>query len=196
MSKEWDPVERRYRELPREEPSAEVDAKVLAAARSAVAPRSFMRRWGAPLGAAAMVVLAVGVTLQVQREERKPAGAPVPAPATSAVQEQSATPKRESAPEPIPFAPRRPLEQVPAAPQAETATVVPLQAKIAPAPALAPAAPPPASAGNLGVAARLQKDTEDAARAAARAAPAPAGAVTVDEVTTAGVRVKIVPQQR
>src|SRR4051812_45696214 len=69
-------VERRYRELPREEPPAALDAKIRAAARRAVvahpaplvAPTG-RRPWYVPLAAAAVIVLAVAVTWQVEREQ-------------------------------------------------------------------------------------------------------------------------------
>lgn len=51
-----------YRGLGREEPPAGLDAAILAAARR---PR---RRWAVPVSIAAVVVLAVGVTLRVQLE--------------------------------------------------------------------------------------------------------------------------------
>ena len=58
----------RYRELGREEPSQEFDAKILAAARE----RPGVRRWALPLSIAAVVVLSVTVTLEVQHERAQP----------------------------------------------------------------------------------------------------------------------------
>ncbi|MDH4173166.1 MAG: hypothetical protein OEW96_12875 [Betaproteobacteria bacterium] len=60
-------VSERYRALAREEPPPELDAAILAAARRRRA------RWAVPVSIAAVVVLAVGVTLRVQIEERKDA---------------------------------------------------------------------------------------------------------------------------
>ena len=60
-------VSERYRALGREEPPPELDAAILAASRRR---RS---RWAVPVSIAAVVVLAVGVTLRVQIEERKDA---------------------------------------------------------------------------------------------------------------------------
>lgn len=51
-----------YRQRAREEPPVELDAVILAAARQ---PR---RRWAVPVSIAAVVVLAVGVTLRLQLE--------------------------------------------------------------------------------------------------------------------------------
>jgi hypothetical protein len=85
-------VARRYRELPREEPPAALDAKIRAAAlraaskdslgaaskdsRRAVSPHSAplvaptgRRTWYFPVAAAAVIVLAVAVTWQVEREQ-------------------------------------------------------------------------------------------------------------------------------
>lgn len=60
-------VSRRYRALGREEPPPELDAAILAASRRRHS------RWAVPVSIAAVVVLAVGVTLRVQIEERKDA---------------------------------------------------------------------------------------------------------------------------
>jgi hypothetical protein len=60
-------VSERYRALGREQPPPELDAAILAASRRR---RS---RWVVPVSIAAVVVLAVGVTLRVQIEERKDA---------------------------------------------------------------------------------------------------------------------------
>jgi hypothetical protein len=56
---------RRYRELPAEEPPAALDAAIRAHARRAVS----RRQWYFPLAAAAILVLAVAVTWQVEREQ-------------------------------------------------------------------------------------------------------------------------------
>ena len=76
-------LSRRYRDLAQEEPPAHVDKAILASARWAVGAdggnagrtrarpraqrRSFMQ-WGAPLAMAAVVVLAVALTLTMERE--------------------------------------------------------------------------------------------------------------------------------
>jgi hypothetical protein len=70
MTDSDDKIARRYRELAREEPPAALDAAILAASRRAVAARpSASRRWAVPVSIAAVLVLAFGVTLQMQREE-------------------------------------------------------------------------------------------------------------------------------
>lgn len=60
-------VSERYRALGREQPPPELDAAILAASRRRHS------RWAVPVSIAAVVVLAVGVTLRVQIEERKDA---------------------------------------------------------------------------------------------------------------------------
>jgi hypothetical protein len=76
MSEDRDPrVSRRYRELGREEPTRELDQSILAAAHRAadrahaplVTPAG-RHRWYFGLGAAAVLVLAVAVTLHVERD--------------------------------------------------------------------------------------------------------------------------------
>ena len=69
-------LSRRYRELPREEPGHDLDAAILAAARRAaetrpapLVPPTARRRWYFPLAAAAVLVLAVAVTMQVERNQ-------------------------------------------------------------------------------------------------------------------------------
>ncbi len=76
MTERDDAVSRRYRELPAEEPPRALDEAILAASRRAadarpaplVAPTG-RRRWYVPLAAAAVIVLAVGLTLRVQFEQ-------------------------------------------------------------------------------------------------------------------------------
>jgi len=64
-----DKLAERYRALGREEPPAELDRKILAASRRAAGSRPGLRRWVLPLSIAAVIVLSVAVTLQLQREQ-------------------------------------------------------------------------------------------------------------------------------
>jgi hypothetical protein len=76
MMAEDDDISRRYRELAREEPPRHVDDAIRAAARRAVHTRpaplvvpTGRQRWYFPLAAAAIIVLAVAVTMHVEREQ-------------------------------------------------------------------------------------------------------------------------------
>src|SRR5690242_18396339 len=114
-----------YGTLPREEPPAALDAAVLAAARRAVMPPSLARRWGAPVAVAAMLVLVVGVTLEMQREEPGietsiAPSAPPPAAVPEAVAPEVAAPQAappEQAPAPKPPAKTRAKPAVKAMPR-------------------------------------------------------------------------------
>jgi hypothetical protein len=101
-----------YRALGREEPPQELDAALLAASRRR---RS---RWAVPVSVAAVVVLAVGVTLRVQMEDHKGA------------EEIALSPQVMQAP---------PAEAAPARPEAKRE----MRAMEAPAAAPLSATPPP-----------------------------------------------------
>ena len=172
-------VSQRYAELAREEAGGEIDAAILAASRRSLARNSWSRRWAAPVSIAAVMVLAVGVTLQMQHEqpdlERPDAPppkiqAPLPEPAAPEVPppraDRQAAParsrkvapppameqKREHFAEPKPFA-----DQV--APRAREEAMAPVEklekkdalsnVTPAPAPAPAPAAAAPAAPATL-----------------------------------------------
>jgi hypothetical protein len=69
MTDHDDKLTRLYRSLAREEPSAALDTAILAASRRAPAHPSASRRWAMPVSVAAVLVLAVGVTLRMQQEQ-------------------------------------------------------------------------------------------------------------------------------
>lgn len=112
MTDHDDRVSRRYRELANEEPPPSLDAAIVAHARRAVLrPRS---RWTGPVSIAAVLVLAVGITLRLQHEEpgieTSPPASHVPAPAVPAPampapvepppETQAPLPEREAPPPP------------------------------------------------------------------------------------------------
>src|SRR5688500_8752263 len=73
MTDSDDKLSRRYRELPREEPSRQMDDLVLAASRRAVSagPRKAGSKpqWMVPASIAAVLVLGIGVSLRMQLEQ-------------------------------------------------------------------------------------------------------------------------------
>jgi hypothetical protein len=126
-----------YRALGREEPPQELDAAILAASRRR---RS---RWAVPVSVAAVVVLAVGVTLRVQMEDHKGA------------EEIALSPQVMQAPPP---------EAAPARPEAKRE----MRAMEAPAAAPLSATPPP-QAGARERDATVESAAADRAETAGRA---------------------------
>ena len=93
-------VSARYRELSREEPPRHLDDAILAAARRATASRpaplvapTGRRRWYFPVAGAAIIVLAVAVTIHVERQERDFEVADPVAKDAAAPDRQAAAPK-------------------------------------------------------------------------------------------------------
>src|SRR6267378_8535489 len=114
MTDERDPkVSRRYRELGSEEPPTALDAEILAASRRAaetrvaplVAPTG-RRRWYFPVAAAAIITLAVAVTVHVERQQLDPG--------FSGLRSEPPEAKREA---PAAAAPPESPAKLPAAPQ-------------------------------------------------------------------------------
>jgi hypothetical protein len=154
-------ISRRYRELPREEPPRRVDDAILAAARRAVVSRpaplvvpSGRRRWYFPLAAAAIIVLAVSVTIHVERQQLDAEVFEAATPPKAPPEEKLTQPEPPAEPaSPRVFAPDPKLQRPPAppAPQAEQSRQLPAQRDAVPAaprgaPAPSAAPPPPAAA--------------------------------------------------
>src|SRR5688500_18217909 len=142
-------ISRHYRELPREEPPRHLDDAIRAAARRAVGTRpaplvvpTGRQRWYFPLAAAAVIVLAVAVTMHVEREQ--PGEEIATAPAATAEKPKLEQPRSEPQPER-----RRKTESPPE-----------LQKAPEPVPTLPPAPPPVAA-----------QEPTSVAGAAARPAP-------------------------
>lgn len=111
-----DRVSRAYREMPGDGPPAELDSAIQAAARRAVGSRpGAIRRLQLPLSIAAVLALAIGVSLQMERE--KPMGvdgppvpsgsAEYPVPQAASEAEVRQVPGKSAAPPgaPVPAAP-------------------------------------------------------------------------------------------
>ena len=209
MTDERDPkVSQRYRQLPGDEPSRELDQSILAAAyRSVDRPHAPLvvpagrHRWYYGLGAAAVLVLAIAVTMNVERQrpdteltEAPPAAAPPPRP-------QYAKPASEPAEQPRRDTTARQERRPAYTPEPPPSTPA--------APAPTESAPP--SAGAMADAAGARSDAEALAReeqakenvqalkkerAATESAPAPAAAASrVTPVPTAAQYAALPPER-
>jgi hypothetical protein len=189
-------ISRRYRELPREEPPRHLDDAILAASRRAVHTRpaplvapTGRQRWYFPVAAAAIIVLAVAVTMHVEREQpaeeivssapqpSAPAAAAPPAPELMREEAKPQAEKPKPAPQPERFrraAPgSRELPDAPSAPTQDTANAVQESARSEMA--MKPA--PPTDLGAAASMGRAQSQSEPspapAPVPAPQAAPAP-----------------------
>ena len=185
-----DRVSAAYRELPGEGPPPALNAAIQAAARRAVGSKPAAgRHWQKPLSIAAVFMLAVAVTLQVERH--KPVvedGAPVSAGSAEYPVPQQAAPAGEAppaqavpapaptpapAPRPAP-APMEKMEKKAFAPEPPRSEAAPAATPAAPPPM--PAAPPPPTPAPAAAAAPIAMEraasgaTADAMRIAPQAA--------------------------
>src|SRR5437879_4756440 len=107
MTDERDPkVSRRYRELGAEDPPAGLDAGILAASRRAVETRlaplvapTGRRRWYFPVAAAAIITLAVAVTVHVERQQPDAESITPPPPSAPESRTDALEAKKDSAPQ-------------------------------------------------------------------------------------------------
>lgn len=168
MTDSDDKLRRRYREIATEEPSAVIDAAILARARAA---RPRRNRWMGPVSIAAVLVLGIGVSLRMQldqpgietsdplREASPPSEyslppaeePPAPPPATATDAAKLSTPSKPAAAQPLPPpkpAAAKPLADAPR-PQPGAAAFTPSPPPVQPtrpaAPPASAASPPPAA---------------------------------------------------
>src|SRR5437899_10304022 len=111
MAEERDPqISQRYRELGAEGPPPELDRAILGAARRATS----RRRWYPSLAAAAVLVFAVAIVVQIERQlpDQAPMTEPSP-PAVAAPAQDKVAPQERDAPATTPAKPtaRRRAEQ-------------------------------------------------------------------------------------
>ena len=163
MTDSDDKLRRRYREIATEEPSAVIDAAILARARAA---RPRRNRWMGPVSIAAVLVLGIGVSLRMQLDQpgietsdplreasppseyalppaAEPQASP-PAAATDAA--KPPVPAKPAAAQPSKPAAAKPLADAPRPqPGASAFTPSPPPASERQRPASPPASPPPAS---------------------------------------------------
>jgi outer membrane biosynthesis protein TonB len=109
MADERDPqISQRYRELGAEEPSPELDRAILAAARRATR----RHRWYSSLAAAAVLIFAVALVVQIERQPPDQVPMSTPAQATAPAAQDKVAPQEREAPAAKP-APRRRVEEAP-----------------------------------------------------------------------------------
>jgi len=185
-----------YRELPGDGPSPALDAAIQAAARRAVGSRpGHARRWQIPVSIAAVLALAIGVSLQVDREKPMVAdGTPFSSGSAEYPVPQAAPEKEEpAAPPPQTFAPAAsepaPLAKETSPRPAQAPMPAPEAKRFAPEPPLpaSPPAPAPAAAPEAAAARPPMPSPSlmNVAPAPAAAPPAAAGAVAPAEAMRA-----------
>lgn len=202
MTDSDDKLRRAYRQLASEEPSALIDAAILAQAR--VRRRSSFGRWAGPVSIAAVLVLGIGVSLRMQLEQpgvetSVPAGSPeYPLPQSAAPE----APRPEPAPPPGPAKPAPEkkeqfrLDRAPATaakPAAPPAVSSPPAGSPPPAVTSQPAATVPAPAA---APAFVPEPPRAAEKERARAAPAELGAAAAPQAPAAAASQAPVPRAK
>jgi hypothetical protein len=194
-------IDAAYRATPREEPPAELDERIRAAARRAVSAgpqsadaaararvqRSWLARWRVPVSLAATVVIVVTLTVMMQDEESRRAklDAQVDGPPPAAEVPQRAAPAAEDARTTSPAAqPFKPQPPVTGAPRAPAETPAP-----APAPQAAEKLEAPAASG------ALSKERENRQADTAAALPPPAPAVQAAPAAPSAPATRAVPSR-
>jgi hypothetical protein len=160
MTDSDDKLSRRYRELAREEPSASLDAAILAAARRSVGagPRSRKSNWMVPTSIAAVLMLGIGVSLRMQLEEPgvetsapSASSAEYPVPSSEPAQAAKMDAPASAAAPPVPAAKAKPeskaLARQDAAPREEEARAAAAEREVAKPLAKEAARPAEPSAG-------------------------------------------------
>jgi len=178
VSEPGDKLTRAYRDLSREEPTPALDRAILAASQRALRRPSLARRWAAPVSIAAMLVLAIGVTLEMQHEQP---GIETSAPQRGAIPPRAVEPQPAPLPQaqaPVTPEPQPKLKREPVAPPPATAPRAKREAIAPPREAIAPAreASPRIEAAPERIAPATPPMQAPAAAAGAAAAPAPAAA--------------------
>ena len=153
-------VSQSYRELGAEEPPRALDEAILAASRRG------RQRWYAPLATAAVLVLAVAVTLQMRRDQpgiESPARQVAP---LAAVTETAKEAEKSVAAAEVKAPTRKPAERhAPAAPVPSAAPAVREPRPFAPNPATEIASAEASQAGAMGALARREASADSVERA-------------------------------
>ncbi|MBI3375876.1 MAG: hypothetical protein HY017_29510 [Betaproteobacteria bacterium] len=182
----------RYRASARDEPPAQIDAAILAAAQRAVASQPWpveaprpLRRWYVPVSLAAVIVLSLVVTLRIQREQPELALPDAP-PAAVREKEQKTV---EKTPEPR----AAPPAEVVLRPAPKSAPAQAAAQPAAPGFAVDPkprrdAGPPPAAREEIAAESKPIRDAAPAPQASAEAASGRIAENTVELSAAAGAR--------
>jgi len=162
MADERDPqISQRYRELGTQEPPPALDRAILAAARRATS----RHRWYSSLAAAAVLIFAVAIVVQFERQP--PDQVPMSTPSTPVAappSEQQAAPQEREAPT---RSPAKPAQRRRAAPDVQFAPEPPARTESAPsAPAPAPTPDANVAAPAAGAAADVERKRADEMQAA------------------------------